>query len=446
MKFKYIDKYWKKGRWNYVYPKDTKNRPLNQPKNVTPGFRIGQKNPIIANRYANKLNFGKAPAATSKQTKTKSTKDGVDNILKKIGGTALSKVSKIVEKGKSFVSKKIGNTKEKVHEQTFDKKQAELKTKREAGYAAEAKAKTEAQNTKLVETRANKRSDSYAKDAAYKEQQRQKALHDQQVKRELAEYDRSKFHREVAKTHFGLDNLDIIDRKNVGTTKEETAKINPDYDPTNPETSQNCGFCSVAWILRKKGYDVEAKHDMVGDWNDDEYGSRGTNTLQLKRMFVDPLKSTKTVTVNSGPLGLKLTKKTVPNYADKEEYPFEHMYDKNLNEYIGSTAYTSVVAKVKEEYGNKNQKTFEKHAEEIILKESKNNNYGMLTVSWKIGGGHALNYQVENGKVMVYDGQVNKTYPLSELLPSVNSLEYLDCTSLVPTDNVNLVVQNRRKR
>lgn len=446
MKFKYIDKYWKKGRWNYVYPKDTKNRPLNQPKNVTPGFRIGQKNPIIANRYANKLNFGKAPAATSKQTKTKSTKDGVDNILKKIGGTALSKVSKIVEKGKSFVSKKIGNTKEKVHEQTFDKKQAELKTKREAGYAAEAKAKTEAQNTKLVETRANKRSDSYAKDAAYKEQQRQKALHDQQVKRELAEYDRSKFHREVAKTHFGLDNLDIIDRRNVGTTKEETAKINPDYDPTNPETSQNCGFCSVAWILRKKGYDVEAKHDMVGDWNDDEYGSRGTNTLQLKRMFVDPLKSTKTVTVNSGPLGLKLTKKTVPNYADKEEYPFEHMYDKNLNEYIGSTAYTSVVAKVKEEYGNKNQKTFEKHAEEIILKESKNNNYGMLTVSWKIGGGHALNYQVENGKVMVYDGQVNKTYPLSELLPSVNSLEYLDCTSLVPTDNVNLVVQNRRKK
>lgn len=485
MKFKYIDKYWKKGRWNYVYPNDTKNRPLTQPKNVTPGFGIGQKKPITTNRYANKLNFGKAPAATSKQTKTKSTKDGVDNILKKIGGTALSKVSKIVEKGKSFVSKKIGNTKEKVHEQTFDKKQAELKTKREAGYAAEAKAKTEAaqkklaetkskvesnkkqaelknkreagyaaeakkkaeaQNTKLVETRANKRSDSYAKDAAYKEQQRQKALHDQQVKRELAEYDRSKFHREVAKTHFGLDNLDIIDRKNVGTTKEETAKINPDYDPTNPETSMNCGFCSVAWILRKKGYDVEAKHDMVGDWNDDEYGSRGTNTLQLKRMFVDPLKSTKTVTVNSGPLGLKLTKKTVPNYADKEEYPFEHMYDKNLNEYIGSTAYTSVVAKVEEGYGNKNQKTFEKHAEEIILKESKNNNYGMLTVSWKIGGGHALNYQVENGKVMVYDGQVNKTYPLSELLPRVNSLEYLDCTSLVPTDNVNLVVQNRRKK
>ena len=445
MKFKYIDRYWKKGRWNYVYPKDTtnknSNRPFVGPKNIMPG--VGQKKPIINNRYTNKPNLDKAPAATSKQSKAKST---VDNILKKIGGAALSKVSKTVEKGKSFVSKKIGNTKEKVHEQMFDKKQAELKTKRESGYAAEAKAKTEAQNAKLVETRANKRSDSYAKDAAYKEQQRQKALHDQQVKRELAEYDRSKFHREAAKTHFGLDNLDIIDRKNVGTTKEETAKINPDYDPTNPETSMNCGFCSVAWILRKKGYDVEAKHDMVGDWNDDEDGSRGTNTWQLKRMFVDPLKATKTVIVNSGPLGLKLTKKTVPNYADKEEYPFEHMYDKNLNEYIGSTAYTSVVAKVEEEYGSKNQKTFEKHAEEIILKESKNNNYGMLAVSWKLGGGHALNYQVENGKVMVYDGQVNKTYPLSELLPRVNSLEYLDCTSLVPTDNVNLVVQNRRKR
>ena len=438
MKFKYIDRYWKKGRWNYVYPKDNAKK-----NNNSPGVGIGQKKPTINKTYASKQNLKKVPSTT---TKNKSAKESTDNILKKIGSTVLSKASKTVEKGKRFIDSKINKAKNEAHEKQFNKKQAELKTKRESGYAAEAKAKTEAQNSKLRETRANKRADSYAKDAAYKEQQRQKVLHDQQVKRELAEYDRSKFHREVAKTHFGLDNLDIIDRKNVGTTKEETAKINPDYDPTNPETSMNCGFCSVAWILRKKGYDVEAKHDMVGDWNDDEYGSRGTNTLQLKRMFVDPLKSTKTVTVNSGPLGLKLTKKTVPNYADKEEYPFEHMYDKNLNEYIGSTAYTSVVAKVEEEYGNKNQKTFEKHAEEIILKESKNNNYGMLTVSWKIGGGHALNYQVENGKVMVYDGQVNKTYPLSELLPRVNSLEYLDCTSLVPTDNVNLVVQNRRKR
>ena len=70
----------------------------------------------------------------------------------------------------------------------------------------------------------------------------------------------------------------------------------------------------------------------------------------------------------------------------------------------------------------------------------------MLAVDWVLGGGHSLNYQVENGKVMVYDGQVNKSYPLSELLPKVSNLRYMDCTSLVPTDNVNLVVQNRRKR
>lgn len=465
MKFKYIDKYWKKGRWNYVYPNDNKNRPPAQSKNVTPGIGIGQKKPIINNRFANKPNLNKAPAATSKQTKAKST---VDNILKKFGGTTLSKASKTAEKGKPFAfkqietlynmrkkdlinkreagyaaeakakteaaQKKLAETKSKVES---NKKQAELKNKRESGYAEEAKKKAEAQNEKLREARANKRADSYAKDAAYKEQQRLQRMKEKPIEKELKQYDKSESQRKMANALFGLANLNLINRKNIGSTKEETSKINPDYDPTNPATSENCGFCAVAWVLRKKGYDVEAKQDLAGDWNDGPHGTTGTYDAQREKMFIDPINSIHT-TYDGKKTKTKVTPTATTNINADELH--------NVNQYTSSSQYKDVVDIMYNNYGNLDRKTFEKHAEEIILKESKNNDYGMLAVNWTMGGGHALNYQVENGKVMVYDGQVNESYPLSELLPKVSNLRYMDCTDLVPTDNVNLVVQNRRKK
>ena len=462
MKFKYIDRYWKKGRWNYVYPKDTtdknSNRPFVGPKNIMPG--IGQNKLSINNRYINK-----ATAATSKQSKVINK---VDNILKKMGGTSLSKASKTVEKGESFVFKKIdklynmrkkefqnkresgyaadakakteaaqkklAETKSKVES---EKRHTEFQNKRESGYAADAKAKTEAQNAKLIEARTNKRADGYAKDAAYKELQRLQRMKQKPIENELKQYDKSETQRKIANTMFGLDKLKIIDRKNVGSTKEETSKINPDYDPTNPATSENCGFCAVAWVLRKKGYDVEAKQDLAGDWNDGPHGTTGTYDAQREKMFIDPINS-----IHTTYDGKKTKTKVTP--TEKTNVIADEL--QNVNQYTSSSQYKDVVDIMYNKYGDLDRKTFEKHAEEIILKESKNNDYGMLAVNWVIGGGHALNYQVENGKVMVYDGQVNESYPLSELLPKVSNLRYMDCTSLVPTDNVNLVVQNRRKR
>ena len=216
MKFKYIDRYWKKGRWNYVYPKDTtdknSNRPFIGPKNIMSG--IGQNKLSINNRYTNK-----ATAATSKQSNAKSK---VNDILKKMSSTSLSKASKTVEKGKSFAFKKIDKlynmrkkelqskresgyaadakakteaaqkklteTKSKVESK---KKHTELQSKRESGYAADAKAKTEAQNAKLIEARTNKRADSYAKDAAYKELQRLQRMKQKRIENELKQYDKS---------------------------------------------------------------------------------------------------------------------------------------------------------------------------------------------------------------------------------------------------------------
>ena len=433
MKFKYIDRYWKKGRWNYVYPKDMTDKNSNRPF-------VRQNKLSINNRYTNK-----ATTATSKRSEVKNM---VDDILKKMGGTSLSKASKTVEKGKSFVFKKV--------DKLYNMRKKDLQNKRESGYAADAKAKTEAAQKKLAETRANKRESGYAADAKAKTEAAQKKLAetkskveskkwDEERKDELAEYDRSKFHRGMAIREFGLSNLNVIDRNNVGTTKDETAKINPDYDPKNPETSQNCGFCSVAWILRKKGFDVEAKHDMVGDWNDTEDDSFGVYDYQLEQMFVDPLKDAKIEP--SGPLDwLGIGKKKLNTMYNKTFKIEDSENFKNLVLNLAAPAYTNIGGVLFEEYGGRSQEKLEKYAEEIILKKSKNNNYGMLSVGWKYGGGHALNYQVENGKVMVYDGQVNKSYPLSELVAKVDSMAFMDCTSLVPTENVNHVVQNRRKR
>lgn len=48
-------------------------------------------------------------------------------------------------------------------------------------------------------------------------------------------------------------------KKSPTTLDEDEAIINENYDPFNPKTSQNCIFCTMAYDLRRRGYDVRAR-------------------------------------------------------------------------------------------------------------------------------------------------------------------------------------------
>lgn len=358
--------------------------------------------------------------------------------------------------------KKVDEHKTKVEaakkEVEFNKRQSELKDKRETGYASEEKKKEEYRQKKVTEAKAvkktkdmnaaaDKRGDAIVNDMKDKYRR-------EHNKKEVDQYNKASWAREASDTYFDLSNLNRIDPKDVDTTINETSKINPDYDPRDLSTSHNCGFCATAWVLRKKGYDVEAKHDDENaTWNDFGDAKTGISNQDAENMFVDLSK----VEINE-----KYGTSTFFNYVSNADKRYKVAYEgldgntyyryfNDINEIIGEkednkrTNY-SVSAEFNQAYNRPYE--FEKtaaEAEQEILQNSKDGDYGILTVSWNLGGGHALNYQVENGKVVVYDGQVNESYSFEELFRSTRKINYMNCTSLIPTDNVNLVVQNRRK-
>lgn len=314
-------------------------------------------------------------------------------------------------------------------EVALNKRQADLKDKREKGYASEEKKKEEYMQKKLAEAKsvkktkdmnaaADKRAESIANEQAKKQQMAR-------AKRELDQYDKAEWHRKAAVTYFDLDNLNTIGRKDVGTTLEETAKVNPDYDDTNPATSRNCGFCAIAWVMRKKGYDVQAKADDENvTWNDTPGHPTGVvfekDTVE---MFVDPDRLGKGDKIDATN-GVSGTNNALMGYANSPKVNALFGYY-----YISNKAPDKTAESV----------------EKAMLEKGKDGSYGIMSVAWTDGGGHELNYQIENGKVIIYDGQVNESYPISDLVDRCLSIGYIDCTSLIPTDNVNLVVQNRRK-
>jgi hypothetical protein len=56
--------------------------------------------------------------------------------------------------------------------------------------------------------------------------------------------------------------------------KEDMEKINEEYDPYDDSRSMNCGNCSAAYELRRRGYDVEAKE------YDEDYNGLGSRVYE----------------------------------------------------------------------------------------------------------------------------------------------------------------------
>lgn len=63
----------------------------------------------------------------------------------------------------------------------------------------------------------------------------------------------------VDKGKVEVDYFENVPKKTANSTAEEDLKvINENYNPENIATSNNCAYCSVAYDLRRRGYDVEA--------------------------------------------------------------------------------------------------------------------------------------------------------------------------------------------
>ena len=196
-----------------------------------------------------------------------------------------------------------------------------------------------------------------------------------------------------------------ISHNDVFTKFEDMEKINETYDPTDASTSMNCGNCSAAYELRRRGYDVEAKAN--GD--SDEYNGRGDRAY-------DYFEGAEIIGI----------------YGDGSTI----VHDETFTRKLWDGTYTNDDFSANKDlidYMNTPQRYTAKTIEKGILANNPPGSRGMIDVEWSTGGGHSIVYEVDKkGKVTIRDSQTYDEYSLDELAPYVKKVR------ITRTDNLQL--------
>lgn len=175
-----------------------------------------------------------------------------------------------------------------------------------------------------------------------------------------------------------------IAENNDYTKAEDMAEINEEYSPYEKERSQNCVYCSMAYELRCRGYDVQAAE--YEGWFD----YKGFDS-DMSKFYENPKMITLDETGNEHKSVLNSTK---------------------LHKKFNYDARTVNGA---------------------ILKHSGKNTRGEIRVSWKSGSAHSMMYEVlDNGGVIIRDSQVDRVYNMSDLVGLVDKI------TITRTDNLKL--------
>lgn len=159
------------------------------------------------------------------------------------------------------------------------------------------------------------------------------------------------------------------------TQDEDMQAVNPSYSPDNPKTSENCGLCSIAYEMRRRGYDVTAG-----------FSDSGTLPQDLRKCF--------------------------PGVKERTRYGNRVVSALSQEPPMTVKDATKVANSFKRE----------------------RNTRGIMFVGWGYGrGGHAIAYEVDsNGNLVIYDSQVRKVYKGQS---AVNFLSYTSSCETFRLDN-----------
>lgn len=154
--------------------------------------------------------------------------------------------------------------------------------------------------------------------------------------------------------------------------KEDIECVNPKYWQFKNEAENNCAMCSIAFALRKQGYDVSASTT-----------SRGMTDSEITRTF----KNSKVTPIASNRNDSKLTRERANATIDK-------------------------------------------------IQTDANNTSGIITVSWYPQAGHAMNYEVVNNKIRIIDTQCSKVYDkpkdIRKMFEHTKEVSIIRCDNLSP--------------
>lgn len=181
-----------------------------------------------------------------------------------------------------------------------------------------------------------------------------------------------------------------LKRKNKDRGKDyDLQNANPGFDNKDGGSQHNCPCCSVAYDMRRRGYEVTAKESRVG-----------LSSEQIASFYKNP----KVHEVTS---------------------------DKSVNITPNMTT---------DQYVKESSKNLTKAVEQQFDTEP-NNTRGMAYVEWNVGGGHIFCYEKENGKTTFYDAQSGEKVSVSDYVDQSTSFNYFRTDNLEPDyDQIKKVV------
>lgn len=185
----------------------------------------------------------------------------------------------------------------------------------------------------------------------------------------------------------------------------ENGTINPFYNVSSLY-KRNCAICATATALQMRGYDVEAGPRDENNW-------RGFNSV----FDVDYVDTNNYILPNYGGVGTY-------RYSGM---PSESEVKNNIRASLGDD---SKVQKMPKGAGPATK------AIENKVKSWGDGSYGVLSVRWKdYNSAHVVNVFNRNGQIVIYDGQINKTFTGTQALTSYMKRTIAGRTALVRLDN-----------
>ena len=180
-------------------------------------------------------------------------------------------------------------------------------------------------------------------------------------------------------------------KKKATSKDDDLKKTNPSYGLSDGTGNNNCYACTVAYDLRKRGYDVTAAEDY-----------NGANMTTITSLYKNA--KPKLVSVKPNPIS---TKNTSQNYIDNAGL----YHNRDLTNELKSE-----------------------------LQKEPNGSSGYLTFKWHgSGGGHAVAYEKEKGHVLIYDPQNGQKYELEQYCDKASDVAYFR------TDNLEIDYKKAKK-
>lgn len=207
--------------------------------------------------------------------------------------------------------------------------------------------------------------------------------------------------------------IDILapDTKNV-----DQEDINEEYDVSDPKRSENCIFCTNAYELRQRGYDVQA-----GDSRLRASGETPKEYQQYAYSVLNWYEDPDFEVINSDGTSTNATK--LMKYWNADTYSWTKL--SNALTIDHDPGYKAYNAKLSIDGDGLTK---------AIRNKSGTNSRGMLNVTWALfGGGHSIVYEVDrHGNVVFRDAQSNKIYSADSLAKQI------DNATFIRTDNLKL--------